>query len=512
MQRIILSRGKVDDMACTHCRSVTLSSSYWVWARIIENLAAIGYDTNNMYLASYDWRLSFSNLEVRDGYFTRLRSSIETFRRIHNRKVVVVAHSMGSNLFPYFLKWVESPVGGNAGSSWTEDHIETFANIAGPMVGVPKAMTAFLSGETRDTMALGSFGAYLLEKFFSRRERASLMRSWAGGASMLPKGGELFWGSVEQAPDDPTDSYMLGNHPSYGSMLSFIGNKIREKNSTIENKTDAAQSVSGPAKQTMSSRHLTVAGAMSLLHENTSEDFQTMLRTNYSYGITTSKSQLEKNDNDFTKWSNSLESKLPDAPSMKIFCMYGSGLPTERSYYYAEASNEQSETCSKEDEDCEDADDDVGQDPLQQAENIGLSVTSTANDILNPPELYIDATAHDPDNNVRTGIRFSDGDGTVPLLSLGYMCAPSGGWRKHADLYNPSHIPVVVREYKNEVSESSFDVRGGKKAGDHVDILGNWEMVTDILRLVSNQAENVTERILSDIERYAANIRLIPEP
>lgn len=56
------------------------------------------------------------------------------------------------------------------------------------------------------------------------------------------------------------------------------------------------------------------------------------------------------------------------------------------------------------------------------------------------------------------------------------MCAPSGGWRKYADLYNPGHSPVVLREYKHEVSSSKLDVRGGYKAADHIDILGNWEM------------------------------------
>lgn len=65
----------------------------------------------------------------------------------------------------------------------------------------------------------------------------------------------------------------------------------------------------------------------------------------------------------------------------------------------------------------------------------------------------------------------------MPILSLGYMCAPSGGWRKHADLYNPGHSPVVLREYMNEESESRLDVRGGRKAGDHVDILGNWDLM-----------------------------------
>jgi len=38
-------------------------TGYWIWSKIIENLAAIGYDTNTLYMASYDWRLSYGNLE-----------------------------------------------------------------------------------------------------------------------------------------------------------------------------------------------------------------------------------------------------------------------------------------------------------------------------------------------------------------------------------------------------------------------------------------------------------------
>lgn len=37
---------------------------YFVWAILIENLAKIGYEGKNMYMAAYDWRLSFQNTEV----------------------------------------------------------------------------------------------------------------------------------------------------------------------------------------------------------------------------------------------------------------------------------------------------------------------------------------------------------------------------------------------------------------------------------------------------------------
>lgn len=56
---------------------------------------------------------------------------------------------------------------------------------------------------------------------------------------------------------------------------------------------------------------------------------QKMLATNFSYGIEKDVKKLEANDNDHTKWSNPLESRLPNTPSMKLFCVYGHGKDTE---------------------------------------------------------------------------------------------------------------------------------------------------------------------------------------
>lgn len=49
-------------------------------SKVIENLAVVNYDTNNLHLAPYDWRLSCWNLEERDGYFSKLKSTIEGFK------------------------------------------------------------------------------------------------------------------------------------------------------------------------------------------------------------------------------------------------------------------------------------------------------------------------------------------------------------------------------------------------------------------------------------------------
>jgi phospholipid:diacylglycerol acyltransferase len=270
----------------------------------------IGYDNSNMYLASYDWRLSFSNLEIRDKYFSKLQSMIETSHKTQGEPAVIVTHSMGSCLFPYFLRWVQSEEGGNGGEDWADKHIASFVNIAGPMVGVPKALTAMLSGETRDTISLGSFGAYLLEKFFSRRERANLLRSWAGGSSMLPKGGDAIWGNQRWAPDDEVNS----RDHSYGNILSFSDTQQHEPDMSSNSSDDILISRTSEKEDHIidqSSQHLSVYSSFELLHQTASREYGYMLNTNYSFGISTSKKQLEKNNKDPRKWSSPLESQLP---------------------------------------------------------------------------------------------------------------------------------------------------------------------------------------------------------
>lgn len=132
----------------------------------MQNLAAIGYDTNAMEMASYDWRLSYMNLEIRDAYFTRLKRTIETFKKTTGQKSVLASHSMGGTVVMYFLKWVEAMpeddidgmgFGGGGGPGWVEEYVSDWVNIAGTLLGVSKSMTAFLSGEMKDTVEIVSW-------------------------------------------------------------------------------------------------------------------------------------------------------------------------------------------------------------------------------------------------------------------------------------------------------------------------------------------------------------------
>jgi len=72
--------------------------SIGIWQKVIENLAVLNYDHDDLSMHSYDWRLAYYNLEVRDRYFSRLKSVIEFNLQINEKKTVLISHSMGSTV------------------------------------------------------------------------------------------------------------------------------------------------------------------------------------------------------------------------------------------------------------------------------------------------------------------------------------------------------------------------------------------------------------------------------
>lgn len=450
---------------------------YWVWAPIIKNLAAIGYDNNNMYLASYDWRLSFANLENRDNYFSRLKSNLELSLKMTGEKSVLVAHSMGSNVMFYFFKWVESDKGGKGGPNWVNDHVHTFVNIAGPMLGVPKTLAAVLSGEVRDTAQLGVVSAYVLEKFFSRRERADLFRSWGGLSSMIPKGGNRIWGTIHGAPDD-------GTHDEEETVMNEkIAKSEETPGATTKRKHGEQSPTFGAMLAFAEGSNMENHGmdeSMGLLSKMAGNAYNTMLAKNYTVGASVTQKQMDKTTKDPASWTNPLEATLPYAPKMKIYCLYGVGKSTERSYTYNRVSDLAPQI--------------FDQRPGNVSDETGQV-----------PNIYIDTTVHDDKLGISYGVHQGDGDGTVPLMSTGYMCVD--GWSKK--LYNPAGLKVITREFTHQSSLSPVDIRGGKRTADHVDILGNYQVTKDLLAIVAGRdGDGLEEQIYSKIKEYSAKVDL----
>lgn len=424
-------------------------TGYWIWNKILENLATIGYDPTNAFTAAYDWRLTYMNLEIRDQYFTRLMNYIQVAQKTSGKKVVLISHSMGSQVLLYFMKWVEHTRYGRGGPTWVDDHIEAWINISGCMLGAVKDIPAVLSGEMKDTAQLNAFAVYGLEKFLSREDRAEIFRAMPGLSSMLPKGGEAVWGNATWAPDD-----IYANNFTFGPFISF----------------------KPPLNSTMTPhKNMTMTESMDYLFEHAEDWYSDMVRHAYSHGVAHTTAQVEANENKPSTWLNPLEARLPLAPNLKIYCFYGFGKPTERAYFYKEAHHMR-----------------------QAARDTITNITIDTSFITGPPPIGTPEVDH--------GVIFGEGDGTVNLLSTGYMC--SKGWR-NIKRYNPARVKVTTYEMPHEPDR--FSPRGGPNTGDHVDILGRSSLNDLILRVAAGRGDEIEDTYKSRIWEIAERVKIFDD-
>lgn len=424
-------------------------AGYWLWNKILQNLAVVGYGPENMFSAGYDWRLAYLDLERRDSYFTKLKLQIESAKRLTGEKSYLVGHSMGSQVILYFLKWVgaEGELFGNGGPNWCNEHIAGVINISGSLLGTPKAFSGLLSGEMKDTVQLNYLATYGLEKFLSKKERMDMMRTFGGVPSMLPKGGDLIWGNLTYSPDDPSNNLHINvsNEDPKGLKGETFGKFIRyrSRNGKINKKTGIQ----------LMSKDFTILESIEKLLEVAPKWFLNRVREHYSFGVAKTKKELKANNQDPLKWSNPLEVSLPHAPDMKIFCFYGVGYPAERAYTYKEG----------------DVDTDL--------------------------PLVIDTESPVP-------VFFGDGDGTLSLMTH-TVCHE---WRKPNSRFNPANIPVKIVEIKHEPDR--FDIRGGAKTAEHVDILGSAELNELILKVVTDNDDLIEEAFYSELRNITLKMSI----
>ncbi|GIL59571.1 hypothetical protein Vafri_14322, partial [Volvox africanus] len=112
------------------------------------------------------------------------------------------------------MTWVEADHPG-----WVEDRVHAIINIAGTSLGVPKSISALLSGETRDTAQLGALAGFLSSNLVPRATRTRVWRTWGASYAMLPVGGPRVWGNSSWAPDDTPE--MREEKRTYGAMVSL---------------------------------------------------------------------------------------------------------------------------------------------------------------------------------------------------------------------------------------------------------------------------------------------------
>ncbi|OWM83060.1 phospholipid:diacylglycerol acyltransferase 1-like [Punica granatum] len=478
---------------------------YFVWAVLIANLARLGYEEKTMYMAAYDWRLSFQNNEVRDQTLSRIKSNIEVMVATNGgRKVVVIPHSMGVLYFLHFMKWVEAPtpMGGGGGPDWCAKHIKAVMNIGGPFLGVPKAVAGLFSIEAKDIAVARSFAPGVLDKdVFGLQTLQHMMRmtrTWDSTMSMIPKGGDTIWGGLDWSPEgfascsSKRSKNNYGNSTkghqrkkvNYGRLISF-GKDIAETHSSMIKRTDFRGEFKGhnllnttncdvwteyhdmgvQGVKAISDYKMYTAGSILDLLHFVAPKMMKRGSAHFSYGIADNLDDPKYQH--YRYWSNPLETKLPNAPDMEIYSMYGVGIPTERAYVYK----------------------------------------------LTPPsECYIpfqidsSADGSGDDSCLQGGVFSINGDETVPVLSAGFMCAK--GWRGKTR-FNPSGIRTLIREYDHAPPANLLEGRG-TQSGAHVDILGNFALIEDILRVAAGATGDdlAGDRVYSDIFKWSERIDL----
>ncbi|XP_075519977.1 putative phospholipid:diacylglycerol acyltransferase 2 [Primulina tabacum] len=487
---------------------------YFIWANLIQNLARIGYEEKNMYMAAYDWRLSFQNTEIRDQTLSRLKSKIELMYVTNGyKKVVVVPHSMGVIYFLHFIKWVEAPppMGGGGGPDWCAKHIKAVMNIAPTFLGIAKIVGSILSVESKDLDFIRAMAPGLLDsKILGLQTLEHVMRvsrTWDSVVSLLPKGGEAIWGNLDWSPEENSvccskkesnlrdtksnnsndkSVFKVQESTNYGRIISF-GKLASELDSsklpTFNSPKQAQRPNNTVAKSHPPSRGKVWSDYDEInrdiiyrIFENKAYTAKTLLEllrsiapmtmkraeAQFSHGVANNLDDPKYNNHKY--WSNPLETKVQRVPHMEIYCLYGVGIPTERSYIYKLS-------------------------PSNRRRSIPLQIDSSADG-----------------NCLKGGAYFVDGDEIVPVLSSGFMCAK--GWRGKTR-FNPSRISTYIREYKHQAPANLLEGRGLASSA-HADIMGNVALVEDILRVAAGASgvELGGDKIYSNIVEMSKKVSI----
>ncbi|KAK7198730.1 phospholipid:diacylglycerol acyltransferase [Novymonas esmeraldas] len=355
---------------------------YWVWAKVLINLADIGYDPQSMAVMTFDWRMSPGKAHERDGFFYQMRNNLRFLCQKNRKRAVVISHSYGTTVALAFFRWAEQREGG-----FMDRHVAYYVNVGGVAMGIGKAASAMLLGDAKDTLNIPWAARKVLDTFISQEARYGLSRSWSCLVSMLPAGCEEAWPGLTVLPN--------------GTALGTRG---------------TAELIRGECQRSG--------------HEDCVREVNTFLET-----------------------VDDLPS-LPQAPNTTVACLYGVGVPAETGYYLMDNPD----------------------------------TTNTETPYVGNSSVF--------NRHTERGVRMSDGDETVPLMSLAYMCRAVNGWTRNVGR-------VVTREYNHTVvGASSLNLRGGKLSAKHVDILGNYEMLETILKIASGVDEEGVEHPEADEFTY----------
>ncbi len=173
-------------------------------ALFLLGLVSIGYKRGDTVLAApYDFRFAPHS---QSQYYQRLTKLIEEMFHMKNKKVALVAHSMGGIVGHYFLK--------HKSSLWKETYIDSFTSLNTAWKGASLLLEVYISG-----FNWGAPVDCLIIREKQRHHESS--------ALLLPKEGA--WGLNDVIIITPKRNYTLADYEQLFKDMDFpVGEKMRQ--------------------------------------------------------------------------------------------------------------------------------------------------------------------------------------------------------------------------------------------------------------------------------------------
>ncbi|KAI3984736.1 hypothetical protein MKX01_039353 [Papaver californicum] len=206
-----------------------------VWKEWVRWCIEFGIEANAIIAVPYDWRLSASMLEERDLYFHKLKITFETALKLRGGPSIVFAHSLGNNVFRYFLEWLKLEIAPKQYLQWLDDHIHAYFAVGAPLLGSCEAVKATLSGETfglpvsegTARLMFNSFGSALWMMPFSKYCRSDNVywKNFFEGKGKVPtkRGGRTYPSITEE-----TLSNLSSMECGLPTQLSFSAREVSD--------------------------------------------------------------------------------------------------------------------------------------------------------------------------------------------------------------------------------------------------------------------------------------------
>ncbi|KAJ6853163.1 phospholipid--sterol O-acyltransferase [Iris pallida] len=290
-----------------------------IWKEWLKWCVEFGIEANAIIAVPYDWRLPPSKLEERDLYFHKLKLTFETALKLRGGPSLVFAHSMGNNVFRYFLEWLKLEIAPKHYIQWLDEHIHAYFAVGAPLLGSTETVKAVLAGVT--------FGLPIAEGTARLMVNSFASTLWLMPFSKYCKTDNIYWKHFfEGKKGHPhthrcDDAEFLSNFSAWPTDLVNVELPSMQVDGAYPSVTGvASMECARPIQLSFSAREVS-DGTFFKAIEDYDPDAKKVLHQLQKYY------QSDPVLNPLTPW---------DRPPLKnIFCIYGIDLKTEVGYYFA---------------------------------------------------------------------------------------------------------------------------------------------------------------------------------